>query len=201
MRTPHLRICAAAFLIPALAAALATPTEPPECFDALSLDCVILSQQSEYVHLLVARDGDHGGHGHSHHAAPMIELNETEVEMSHGTTPPSYYWHDFMEPSNNGSRYPGLMGRHALFMSLAFFGALPIGASPDLLPPKPDIKCALYSGIALRSVKHAWHGVTVFMFYGFVVLGLSTSALYRKLTPDMSVLLGVLGPSEMLADA
>ena len=45
-------------------------------------------------------------------------------------------------------------------------------------------------GIALRSVKHAWHGVTVIFFYGLVVLGLSSSALYRKLTPDMSVLFG-----------
>ena len=123
MRTPHPRVCAAAFLIP-LAATLAAATALPACSDARSLDCVSISRQSE--HLLVARDGDHGGHGH--HAAPMIELNETEVVMTHGITPPSYYWHDFMESSNGGNRYPGLMGLHALFMSLAFFGALPIGA-------------------------------------------------------------------------
>ena len=42
-----------------------------------------------------------------------------------------------------------------------------------------------WPGIALRSVKHAWHGFTVILFYVFVVLGLASSALYRKLTPDM----------------
>ena len=126
MRTPRLRVCAAAFLIPTLAAALAVATALPACSDPQSIDCVFLSQRSE--HLLVARDGDHGGHGgHGGHATTVVELNETEVVMTHGTTPPSYYWHDFMESSDDGNRYPGLMGLHALFMSLAFFGALPIG--------------------------------------------------------------------------
>ncbi|EJD00923.1 uncharacterized protein FOMMEDRAFT_147616 [Fomitiporia mediterranea MF3/22] len=40
-------------------------------------------------------------------------------------------------------------------------------------------------GIALRSVKHAWHGVSVAVFYGLVASGLSFSALYRKLTPNL----------------
>lgn len=40
-------------------------------------------------------------------------------------------------------------------------------------------------GIALRSVKHAWHGFSVIMFYVFVVLGLASSGIYRKLTPNM----------------
>ncbi|OBZ76401.1 putative membrane protein C3B8.06 [Grifola frondosa] len=95
-----------------------------------------------------------------------MELNETEVTLYHAPTPPSYWTIDLVDAHPGEKRYPGLMGLHALFMGLAFFGALPIG-------------------IALRSVKHAWHGVTVFAFYGFVVLGLSTSALYQKLTPNM----------------
>lgn len=132
MRTPRLRVCVAAFLIPALAAALAVATTLPACSDSRSLDCASLSQQSEH---LVARDGDHGGHGH--HGVTMIELNETEVVMTHGTTPPSYYWHDFMESSSDGNRYPGLMGLHALFMCLAFFGALPIGMYHCRLLPLP----------------------------------------------------------------
>ncbi len=47
--------------------------------------------------------------------------------MYHAPTAPSYYWHDIMESHGEEKRYPGLMGLHALFMSLAFFGALPIG--------------------------------------------------------------------------
>ena len=40
-------------------------------------------------------------------------------------------------------------------------------------------------GIALRSVKHAWHGLSVILFWTFVSLGLAFSALYKKLTPNM----------------
>lgn len=40
-------------------------------------------------------------------------------------------------------------------------------------------------GIALRSVKHAWHGAAVATFYILVALGCSASALYRKLTLNM----------------
>ena len=43
----------------------------------------------------------------------------------------------------------------------------------------------LTPGIALRSVKHAWHGFSVIMFYTFVALGLASSGIYRKLTPNM----------------
>ncbi|KAI0722254.1 hypothetical protein C8T65DRAFT_628753 [Cerioporus squamosus] len=160
MRLPHLH--SVALLVPALAAALAAASAVP-CSDSRSLDCVPAHTEQ----LLIPRDGDHGHGGHGgHHAAPIVELNETEVTMYHAPTAPSYYWIDIMESHTDEKRYPGLMGLHALFMSLAFFGALPIG-------------------IALRSVKHAWHGVTVLLFYSLVVLGLSTSALYRKLTPNM----------------
>lgn len=37
----------------------------------------------------------------------------------------------------------------------------------------------------MRSVKHAWHGVTVLLFYGSCILGCAASALYSKLTPNM----------------
>ncbi|KIK65408.1 hypothetical protein GYMLUDRAFT_351680 [Collybiopsis luxurians FD-317 M1] len=55
---------------------------------------------------------------------------------------------------------------HATFMSLAFFVALPIG-------------------IAMRSVNHAWHKMVTIAFYGFILLGLASNGLYRKLTPNM----------------
>jgi hypothetical protein len=85
---------------------------------------------------ILARDG------HSHHTShtqPLVELNETEILMYHAPTPPSYYTIDWEE--NTDKRHPGLMISHAIFMSLAFFVALPMGEllkfcryqSPDLL--------------------------------------------------------------------
>lgn len=41
------------------------------------------------------------------------------------------------------------------------------------------------AGVAMRSVKHAWHGCIVIVFYGLCVLGCAASALYTKLTPNM----------------
>ena len=132
MRLP--RVHSVAFLIPALAAALAAATAVP-CSDSRSLDCASAYPEP----LLVPRDGGHGHGGHgSHHAAPLVELNETEVTMYHAPTAPSYYWIDIMESHTGEKRYPGLMAMHALFMSLAFFGALPIGVyarSPERAPP------------------------------------------------------------------
>ncbi|KAH7887876.1 hypothetical protein F5I97DRAFT_1804583 [Phlebopus sp. FC_14] len=58
------------------------------------------------------------------------------------------------------------MSLHVLSMMLAFFVVLPVG-------------------IAMRSVKHAWRGFTVVIFYSLCALGCAASALYRKLTPDM----------------
>ncbi|KAI0637953.1 hypothetical protein C8Q77DRAFT_1214897 [Trametes polyzona] len=152
-----------ALLVPILASAALTAAGP-SCSDSRSLDCLPAASE----HFLAPRDGDHGhgGHGHGHHEQVQTEFNDTEFILQHGPTPPSYFWLDLKEPPADAKRYPGLMGLHALCMSLAFFGALPIG-------------------IALRSVKHAWHGVTVILFYTLVVFGLSTSALYRKLTPNM----------------
>ncbi|KIL68162.1 hypothetical protein M378DRAFT_1063721 [Amanita muscaria Koide BX008] len=96
---------------------------------------------------------------------PKLELNETEIEMWTGLTPSSYYTIDWEEPDAN-TRHPGLMVAHAVFMSTAFFGALPIG-------------------IALRSVKHPAHPVAVFSFYALCVLGWASGALYTKMTPNM----------------
>ncbi|KDQ29141.1 hypothetical protein PLEOSDRAFT_1112118 [Pleurotus ostreatus PC15] len=112
---------------------------------------------------IVARDG----HGHHHsNAAPLLVLNETEVTMYHSPTPPSYFTIDWDDPDPQGARHPGLMIAHGLFMMLAFFVALP-------------------AGIALRSVKHAWHGVAVLAFYACCALGCASSMLYRKMTPNM----------------
>lgn len=80
------------------------------------------------------------GHSHySHNAAPLLVLNETEVTMYHAPTPPSYYTVDWEEEGYQ-SRHPGLMILHGIFMSLAFFVALPIGAllSCSVLAPCPS---------------------------------------------------------------
>ncbi|KAL0582004.1 hypothetical protein V5O48_000062 [Marasmius crinis-equi] len=111
--------------------------------------------------LLTPRD-DH----HHHKGAPLLELNETEVLMGHDPTPPSYWTIDWEDPEHASERHPGFMVMHALFMSIAFFVALPIG-------------------IAMRSVNHAWHGVVMVVFYAFCVLGCATGGIYRKLTPNM----------------
>ncbi|KAH8113335.1 hypothetical protein DFH11DRAFT_1841724 [Phellopilus nigrolimitatus] len=87
------------------------------------------------------------------------------ILLHHKPTPPSYGTHDFEDP-DVAHRYPYLMGLHILFMCSAFFGALPVG-------------------IALRSVSHGLHGLSVIVFYALVGLGLACSALYKKLTPNM----------------
>jgi hypothetical protein len=69
------------------------------------------------------------GHGHGYHnpnASPLLMLNETEVTLYHAPTPPSYYTIDW-EDEGYQNRHGGLMVVHGLFMSLAFFGSLPIG--------------------------------------------------------------------------
>ena len=77
---------------------------------------------------LFERDGDDHGHGHGH-AAPLVELNETEVLLYHAPTPPSYWSIDIDDPDPENERHPSLMLLHSLFMISAFFGALPAGSS------------------------------------------------------------------------
>ena len=66
-------------------------------------------------------------HHHNHHAAPLLELNETEVTLYHSPTPPSYYTIDW-EDEGYQKQHGNLMILHGLFMCLAFFVALPMGS-------------------------------------------------------------------------
>ena len=93
------------------------------------------------------------GH-HNHHAAPLLELNETEVMLYHAPTPPSYYTIDW-EDEGYEKRHGGLMIAHGLFMSLAFFVALPMGSLIFFTSLARLLNTI--TGIALRSVKHATH--------------------------------------------
>jgi len=137
--------------------------------------------------LLYLRDGDEHGHGHGHHAnmAPLVELNETEVLLHHDPTPPSYWSIDIDEPDPAKSRHPGLMTLHALFMMLAFLGALPAGSSRHTSLIASVRSDPFATGIALRSVNHAWYGFSMIFFWTCVVLSCGASGLYRKLTPNM----------------
>lgn len=120
----------------------------------------------------VASSGDflvyrrHDDHMHMHHGAPLTELNETAILQWHAPTPPSYWSIDIEDRDPSVSRYPGLMALHVIFMTLAFFVALPVG-------------------IAMRAIKHSWHGLIVVAFYSLCALGCASSTLYTKLTSDM----------------
>ncbi|KAG2158811.1 uncharacterized protein EDB93DRAFT_1075577 [Suillus bovinus] len=58
------------------------------------------------------------------------------------------------------------MALHVVFMTLAFFVALPVG-------------------IAMRALNHSWHGLILLAFYSLCALGCASGTLYTKLTPDM----------------
>ena len=68
--------------------------------------------------IVLARNEDH-----HHQGTALLALNETDVLMGHGPTPPSYWTIDVVE----GSGHAGLMVLHAIFMCAAFFVALPAG--------------------------------------------------------------------------
>ncbi|KAJ7178140.1 hypothetical protein C8R46DRAFT_889052 [Mycena filopes] len=134
---------------------------------ALTASLVLVAAVSPPASDLLQLVGRSDEHGHHHSAvAPLLELNETEVGLRHQPTPPSYYTIDWEDPEQASARHPGLIITHAVFMSLAFFVWLPMG-------------------IALRSIKHSLHGVTVFAFYASFFLACAASSIYGKLTPDM----------------
>jgi hypothetical protein len=71
------------------------------------------------------------GHAHAHHGEVKSKWDEEEYLKSNPPTPPSYWSEDMrMRMSSDEvlpARYPWLMVLHVLFMSGAFFVALPAG--------------------------------------------------------------------------
>ncbi|KAJ7701443.1 cytoplasmic protein [Mycena rosella] len=130
---------------------------------SLSGATTVFSDSAQRRQLQISKRDEHG---HHHAAAPLLELNETEIDLKHQPSPPSYYTIDWEDPEQASARHPGLIITHAALMSLAFFVFLPMA-------------------IAMRSVKHALHGAAVFAFYVSCVLACAASSVYRKLTPDM----------------
>ena len=96
------------------------------CVALVQLQFSFASPSSPHIVRSVNVYGKRDGH-HNHHAVPLLELNETEVTSHHAPTPPSYYAIDW-EDEGYEKRYGGLMVAHGLFMSLAFFVALPMGS-------------------------------------------------------------------------
>lgn len=171
----HLYGLTLGFLLPSLALYTAdcAVAVPPSFAYPVDFTTRNPSSVSEREHVgasfspLIIRDGDKHGHSHGHgNVAPVVKLNETDILLDHAPTPPSYWSIDIDSYGPRETRHPGLMALHALMMTLAFFGALP-------------------AGIALRSVSHAWHGLSVLLFWTFIALGCGASTIYRKLTPDM----------------
>ncbi|KAG2058822.1 hypothetical protein BDR06DRAFT_950040 [Suillus hirtellus] len=161
MRSPWLSLVVTA---PLLAISLFEP------LSALAVPVADLElSETHTTHDLVAssavfrREDDHM---HMHHGAPLTELNETAILEWHAPTPPSYWSIDIEDRDPSVPRYPALMALHIIFMTLAFFIALPVG-------------------IAMRALKHSLHGFVVVAFYSLCALGCASGTLYRKLTPDM----------------
>jgi hypothetical protein len=92
------------------------------------LSAVTPLRASPTLFAVVSRDG------HGHHKAPLLELNETEILMYHDPTPPSYASVDFAPFDPAVTRHPGLIVSHVIFISLAFFVALPIGLYSSFCP-------------------------------------------------------------------
>lgn len=64
------------------------------------------------------------GHDHGHsHGPVLLELNETQILLTHSPDPPSYWDYD---QSDEGR--PAVLYAHIALMTLSFFGLLPLGA-------------------------------------------------------------------------
>ncbi|KIY73747.1 hypothetical protein CYLTODRAFT_416776 [Cylindrobasidium torrendii FP15055 ss-10] len=157
MRTPRRSL-----FLPTLAFVLLSSL--PLRADASTSDAVLLSRAEAHEHNV--HEHKMNMHEHVHSGTVLEHWNETLQLETHAPTPPSYFTLDFDNVPETEHKYTGLMFLHGLLMGLAFFVSLP-------------------AGIALRSVKHAWHGIAVASFYGFIAMGCASSALYTKLSPHL----------------
>ncbi|GAA5821413.1 hypothetical protein JCM3770_003511 [Rhodotorula araucariae] len=104
--------------------------------------------------------GDEHSHGHSH-APPLLELNETQILLTHSPDSPSYF--DF-DQSEDGK--PALLYIHIVLMSLAFFGFLPLA-------------------IFLKAGGSALSIIPQTGFLATSILGLFFGQVYNGLTPNL----------------
>lgn len=120
-------------LVPMLAVVFAAPPLAGAAPSAQAIDGlnVLHARDATFAHAythptLLSRDGHEHEHGHAM-MPPITELDEAEILAWNGPTPPSYWTIDIEERDPKVQRYPWLMALHILFMSVAFFGALPAG--------------------------------------------------------------------------
>ena len=123
----RLHLTSSRLLSPMRPSAAAHTLLPLSCF--LFFVAPLIAHASPAIHI---RDD---AHMHMHSGQPMSEINETEILQWHLPTPPSYWSIDIEDRDPNVPRYPTLIALHALFMSLAFFVALPAGMLLPFLPP------------------------------------------------------------------
>lgn len=131
----------------------------------------------------------HASTGHHGHSPPLQHINESDIALYHAPTPPSYWSIDVDSAALDPPVYPRpfLIALHALFLSLAFFVALPVGTSFSFASV-PVIHHPFLSAIALRSVNHPWHPFLVLCFYALAALGCTLGALYTNSYPNMYVI-------------
>ncbi|BGP24890.1 integral membrane protein [Rhodotorula toruloides] len=104
--------------------------------------------------------GDEHARGHSH-AKPLLELNETQILLTHSPDPPAYW--DF-DHSDEGK--PAVLYVHIALMTLAYFVLLPL---------------ALF----LKAGRSALSIIPQTGFLVTSVLGLFFGQVYNGLTPEM----------------
>ncbi|KIO29622.1 hypothetical protein M407DRAFT_21205 [Tulasnella calospora MUT 4182] len=121
-------------------------------------------------------------HSHGHGGTPLLVLNETQVLQGHAPDPLSYIaWDLYGERQGfksghgddafdivvyTGKSHGWLMIWHILFMTGAFFIALP-------------------ASIVLRSSKHPFQPIAHGVFVTLSLLGWATAASYKKAVPDL----------------
>lgn len=84
-------------------------------------------QHGSHGHMVPQKDAHEppvsSGHDHGHsHGPVLLELNETQILLTHSPDPPSYWDYD---QSDEGR--PAVLYAHIALMTLSFFGLLPLG--------------------------------------------------------------------------
>lgn len=115
-------------------------------------------------------DLSHNNMAHDHslpHSAPLIELNETMILLSHAPDPLSYWSHDFEAPEGQDfNNWRSLLILHVLGSVFASFILLPVA-------------------ISMRSVRHSWQPAVTLIWFGILFFSSVTGSLYKKLTGNL----------------
>ena len=132
-------------------------------------------------------------HSHGSHRAPKVSLDDTGIHHWH-QFPPTYLAADFRLDNDtaifgeefdetwdpeNASGHKGLMLIHVLGMTLAYFGALPIGKLVRA-SEEADVELVL----ALRAADHPSHYIANAAFLVVALVGWLAGVAYKSTTPE-----------------